>query len=258
MSYAIMDLHGIGPKMAARLRSAGIRTTAKLLEIAASAKGRKALAAKIGVDEKTILRWANLADRMRIKGIGEDYAKLLQEVGVDTVKELKHRNVAKLAAAMRKANKKKRVVQVLPSEKRITRWVAQARALPEAVPYDSELSLAVAGSGGMQQSFGKSRGKGALVAFEETVSSDTEHHETSRLSYNLKRSAKGNVKTVDRIGRLTALANQTFGSTEFAQKWMRLENPALKGRIPIEIAQTDSGAQEVEAVLDRFAYGDYS
>jgi predicted flap endonuclease-1-like 5' DNA nuclease len=135
MSYAVMDIKGIGPLMADKLKKVGIRTTVKLLETAASAKGRKELAAKIGVDEKTILRWANLVDRMRIKGIGEDYARLLQEVGVDTVKELKYRNVAKLASAMREANKKNKLVRLLPSERRVQRWVDQAKLLPLKITY---------------------------------------------------------------------------------------------------------------------------
>jgi predicted flap endonuclease-1-like 5' DNA nuclease len=135
MSYAVMDIKGIGPLMADKLKKVGIRTTAKLLETAASAKGRKELAARIGVDEKTILRWANLVDRMRIKGIGEDYAQLLQEVGVDTVKELKYRNVAKLASAMREANKKNKFVRLLPSERRVQRWVDQAKQLPLKITY---------------------------------------------------------------------------------------------------------------------------
>ena len=135
MSYAIMDIKGIGPLMAEKLKKVGRRTTAKLLETAKSAKGRKELAAKIGVDEKTILRWANLADRMRIKGVGEDYAKLLQAVGVDTVKELKYRNVAKLASAMREANQKTKLVRLLPSERRVRRWIDQAKQLPLKITY---------------------------------------------------------------------------------------------------------------------------
>jgi len=135
MSYAVMDIKGIGPLMADKLKKVGIRTTAKLLETAASAKGRKELAARIGVDEKTILRWANLVDRMLIKGIGEDYAQLLQEVGVDTVKELKYRNVAKLASAMREVNKKNKLVRLLPSERRVQRWVDAAKVLPLKITY---------------------------------------------------------------------------------------------------------------------------
>ena len=135
MSYSIMDIEGIGPLAAGKLKRAGIRTTEKLLDAARTAKGRKALAAKIDVDERTILRWANLVDRMRIKGVGEDYANLLQAVGVDTVKELKYRNVGKLASAMREANKKTKLVRLLPSEQRVRRWVELAKQLPLKISY---------------------------------------------------------------------------------------------------------------------------
>ena len=135
MSYAIMDIEGIGPLMAAKLKTLGIRTTDKLLEAAQTAKARKILAAKLGVDEKIVLRWANLVDRMRIKGVGEPYAKLLQAVGVDTVKELKYRNVSNLAKAMADANRKKKMVELLPSEKLIGRWIEQAKHLPLKITY---------------------------------------------------------------------------------------------------------------------------
>ena len=80
MSYPIADLDGMSPDVAKLLKSAKIRTTGRLLEEARSLRGRKALASKTGMTEKLLLRWANMADRMRIKGIGEDNAKLLQEI----------------------------------------------------------------------------------------------------------------------------------------------------------------------------------
>jgi predicted flap endonuclease-1-like 5' DNA nuclease len=135
VSYPVMDIEGIGPLMAAKLKRMGIRTTGKLLEAAKTAKARKALAARLGVDEKTVLRWANLADRMRIKGVGEPYAALLQAVGVDTVRELKYRNVKNLAEAMAETNRKKQLVRLLPSEKRLKRWIDQARQLPPKITY---------------------------------------------------------------------------------------------------------------------------
>ena len=119
MSYAITAIAGIGPAMSAKLKALGIRTTEKLLELAATAKDRKILAEKLDVSEQTVLRWANLADRMRIKGVREPYAELLKFAGVDTVKELKYRNPAKLAQAMADANAKRKLVQLLPSEKRV-------------------------------------------------------------------------------------------------------------------------------------------
>ena len=135
MSYPIMDLTGIGPEVAAALKSVGIRTTARLLEEAKTPKGRQRLALKTGIDEKRLLRWANMADRMRIKGVGEDYAELLQAAGVDTVKELKYRNPARLAKAMAEANARRKLVRVLPSDRAVERWIEHAKRLQLKISY---------------------------------------------------------------------------------------------------------------------------
>lgn len=135
MTYAISEIAGIGPDGADRLRSVGIRTATKLLEAAKSPKERKLLAEKTGIDGKRILSWANLVDRMRIKGVGEDYARLLQAAGVDTVKELKYRNPAKLARAMAEANAKRKLVRVLPSDGAVERWIDQAKRLQLKITY---------------------------------------------------------------------------------------------------------------------------
>ena len=135
MTYSIADLQSIDPGVAGALKAAGIRTTTRLLEAAKDPKGRKRLAGKTGLDEKRILRWANLADRMRIKGIGEDYAHLLEAAGVDTIRELKYRNPANLAKAMADANTKRKLVRLLPSEKAVTRWIEHAKKLQLKITY---------------------------------------------------------------------------------------------------------------------------
>lgn len=135
MTYPIADIADIGSDAASVLKTAGIRTTERLLEAARNPKGRQELAQQTGFDEKRILRWANLADRMRIKGVGEDYAKLLRAVGVDTVKELKYRNPAKLAQAMKDTNTKRRLVRVLPSDRAVVRWIENAKKLPLKISY---------------------------------------------------------------------------------------------------------------------------
>ncbi len=134
-TYPISALNGCDDGAAARLKAVGIRTTEKLLKAAKDVKGRKALAADIGVDEKTILAWANMADRMRIKGMGRGYAVLLQVCGVDTVKELRYRNPAKLAKAMATANDKRKLVRVLPSQKAILRWIETAKKMDSIISY---------------------------------------------------------------------------------------------------------------------------
>lgn len=135
MSYPIADIDDIGPDEVMMLKRVGIRTTSRLLEAAKSPKDRKALAAKTGIDEKRLLKWANSADRMRIKGVGDDYAELIHAAGVKTVRDLKHRNAKRLTEAMARANRQRKLVDFLPSEKSVQRWIEHARKLPLKISY---------------------------------------------------------------------------------------------------------------------------
>jgi hypothetical protein len=67
--------------------------------------------------------------------MGREYAGLLCEVGVDTVNELRYRNPARLAKSMAEANKRRKLVRFLPSEKLVRRWVEHARRLPQKITY---------------------------------------------------------------------------------------------------------------------------
>ncbi|HZD90026.1 MAG TPA: DUF4332 domain-containing protein, partial [Pseudolabrys sp.] len=134
-TYPITAIEGIDGDVAAILKKAGIRSAGRLLEAARTVKGRKALAEKTGFSEKQLLCWANVADRMRIRGVSTEYAELLQAAGVDTVKELKYRNPCNLAKSMAEANSKRKLVRLLPSEKVVARWIDDARRLPIKISY---------------------------------------------------------------------------------------------------------------------------
>ncbi len=135
MSYPITDIGEIDGDTAATLKSVGIRSTERLLESARTASQRKQLSEKTGIDCKTLLCWANFADRMRVKGVSREYADLLGAAGVFTVKELKYRNPANLAKAMADANKKRKLVRLLPSEQMVKRWIENAKSLPLKIKY---------------------------------------------------------------------------------------------------------------------------
>jgi predicted flap endonuclease-1-like 5' DNA nuclease len=134
-TYPISSIDGLTALAASRLKAAGIRTTAALLDAAKNPKGRKALSATTGLSEKQLLEWANMADKMRIKGMGAAKAQLLGKSGVTTVRELKYRNPAKLTQAMRDANEKHKLVRVLPSEKSVGQLIERARKLPLKITY---------------------------------------------------------------------------------------------------------------------------
>jgi Domain of unknown function (DUF4332) len=135
MSCPISDLGCIDPALVPRLKSLGIRTSDKLLDAAGSLRGRKTISQKTGIDEKSLLCVANKIDRMRVKGVGQDYAELLHIAGVDTVRELKYRNPKRLAEAMAEANATRKLVRVLPSEQTVKQWIEYAKKLPIKISY---------------------------------------------------------------------------------------------------------------------------
>ncbi len=134
-SYPIEKIEGIGPTYAKKLTAVGVKTTKSLLDRAKDPKGRKQLAADTGIDESYVLKWANMSDLMRINGVGEEYSELLEAAGVDTVKELKHRNPANLAAKMAEVNADRKLVRLLPSAKSVVKWIDQAKSLPAMMTY---------------------------------------------------------------------------------------------------------------------------
>ncbi len=71
---------------------------------------------------------------MRVKGVSKEYAELLGAAGVDTVKELKVRNPGNLAQAMATANRQRKLVRLLPSERVVARWIDNARGLAAEDP----------------------------------------------------------------------------------------------------------------------------
>jgi predicted flap endonuclease-1-like 5' DNA nuclease len=132
---SISDIEGIGPVCAAKLKEQGIATTDALLKAGATPKGREELAAACGESEARILRWTNMADLFRIKGVAEEYSDLLEAAGVDTVVELSKRRADNLTAKMAEVNAEKKLVRQLPNEARVEAWIEEAKALPRVMTY---------------------------------------------------------------------------------------------------------------------------
>lgn len=61
-----------------------------------------------------------------------------------------------------------------------------------------------------------------------------------------------------RLARLFDLANELFGDTEKVRHWFKSPKRALGGISPLEFADTEPGAQEVEDLLGRLAHGIFS
>ena len=135
MSRDIQNIEGIGPKYAALLKQQGIDTTARLLEVGNTRQGRKELAEMTSINESSILKWVNMCDLFRIKGVASQFAELLEEAGVDSIRELRKRNADNLALQVAEINQVKRLCKTTPSRKTVADWIRQAKALEPVVTY---------------------------------------------------------------------------------------------------------------------------
>jgi uncharacterized membrane protein HdeD (DUF308 family)/predicted flap endonuclease-1-like 5' DNA nuclease len=134
-SYPLEYVEGIGPAYAGKLKEIGIVTPLDLLKSGAFPKGRAEIAEKSGISGKLVLEWVNHCDLYRIKGVGSEWADLLEEAGVDTVVELAMRNPTNLFDKMNQVNEEKKLVRKTPTQAQVEDWVGQAKNLPRVVNY---------------------------------------------------------------------------------------------------------------------------
>jgi len=126
----VETIRGVDDASKSTLNDAGIYWLEEFLEVAGSADGRKALATQTGLEASQLLEWANRADLMRVPGVNAAFADLLENAGVDTVKELATRNPANLAAKLSEVGGAS-----APPPADVAAWVAAAETLPPAISH---------------------------------------------------------------------------------------------------------------------------
>ena len=129
MPYKLEEIDGIGSISGIKLREIGIVTTEDLLKRCSEARGRQTTAFASGISEAQLAKWVNMADLMRISGIGQDYADLLAAAGVETVSLLREQIAADLAARLRAVNAKQKLTRSVASENQVGAWIDQAKRL---------------------------------------------------------------------------------------------------------------------------------
>ncbi len=135
MGLAIAKLKGVTPELEAKFKACGMDTAEKLFDAVVTAKGREELATSFGVEKKVILELANRADLARIKGIAGVYGDLLEEAGVDTVKELKARTAENLHAKLLEVNAAKNLTPRPPTLKNVQTWILLAKRRRKFLQY---------------------------------------------------------------------------------------------------------------------------
>ena len=120
---------GIDQKSATKLRKSGIRTARGLSEAVAQPKSRTELSKVTGIDGKLLQQWGNHCELLTVRGVGAEYAELLVEAGVDTVRDLRRRNPTALLAKIISLNGSRKVVRRLPTESMVEKWIDAAREM---------------------------------------------------------------------------------------------------------------------------------
>jgi len=131
---SLTTIKGVGRKIAALFQKATeVDSIESLVEQGATAKGRAGLAEATGKPKHLILRWVQLADLMRVDGVGEDYSALLWHAGVTSVPELAQQNPDGLMKILDNSNRRLNVVNRLPAAERVKEWIQQAQDIPPLI-----------------------------------------------------------------------------------------------------------------------------
>lgn len=135
MGISINQLKGMTRKVEMILLERGVKNSDQFLELIASPSQRKEMSRHLEVAEREVLELANRADLSRVKGVAGIYSDLLEQTGVDTVKELATRNADNLHASIVDLNRKKGLAKRAPSIGMVKSWVDQAKQLPKLLTY---------------------------------------------------------------------------------------------------------------------------
>jgi len=105
----IKDFKGISKDTIAKLESIGINTTVKLFDRVTNPEVRKKLAIDSGIDDETILELTKLTDLSRIRWVGTTFARMLYDLGVDTVEKVTQSDPVDLHSRVNQLNKEKKM-----------------------------------------------------------------------------------------------------------------------------------------------------
>ncbi len=116
-----------------QLQAIGVNTTERLLMLAGRKTGRTDLAHQAGLPEEQVLRWARLADILRIPGIGPAYVDLLSRLGIESISDLRRQKPDQLYRELAALNTPRRKIRRLPPRLQIENWIARARQIQPSV-----------------------------------------------------------------------------------------------------------------------------
>ena len=124
----IIEIEGVGDKYAKDLEKAGIADVEDLVPITWS--GLKELAESTKISLKLLEKWQDIAELMKIDGVGPEYSQVLNLVGIDSTKELAYRSPENTLEKIVAHDKDQPdTIRNLPELKQITGWIDEAKKM---------------------------------------------------------------------------------------------------------------------------------
>ena len=122
---SIKDVEAIGKKYANLLIKEGFNQIEDLLNLTKSQMTK--IAKKTGIPVKMIDTFQEYADLMRIDGVGDEIAHVLNQIGIDSIKEFAHRNAKNTLNSMKEFTNE--LAGRMPTLNDVKDWIEQATSL---------------------------------------------------------------------------------------------------------------------------------
>lgn len=133
LTWPIEQLPGLSEVERAKLKQAGILSTADLIHQTHSPAQRQALSQRLEVHLKYVGKWSALADLARVPGVGCDYCGLLLHSGISSVATLAGASAHRLhPQVMRLYVATLRRRDLTPTASQVAQWIARAQHLTRA------------------------------------------------------------------------------------------------------------------------------
>ncbi|HPR33516.1 MAG TPA: DUF4332 domain-containing protein [Prolixibacteraceae bacterium] len=103
----IAEFPGIAPSAVSALEALGINDTLRLFDRVKTPGERKILAFESGISEAEILELARLTDLSRIKWVGATFARMLYDIGTDSVEKTARADFGELHEKINRLNRER-------------------------------------------------------------------------------------------------------------------------------------------------------
>ncbi len=130
MAVVLTKLYGVDRELEMKLKTKGVKDSEDLIALCHSC-GVDQVAAELGIESETLRLLVNRAQLVRIRGIGEAYTILLEEVGVKSVADLAAQAPDELRSQLEQTNESRKIVGRVPALAMVNGWVNKAQKLPQ-------------------------------------------------------------------------------------------------------------------------------